>query len=281
MAVEFSPVATGSYSRVWCAACHVCAYKPWERPFEPEPLPQGSAVGMHDPLATCKNCGGLFCSVHGTCYSMFECAVCKPGKAVYESLVPGGGPQHVAAAEHMRDLALMISPDGSRRARSVIERIQSEQEARPSAAERRQVAGEQPAPSLLDGLATVIRKSMSDSVEGFGSAEARQFRWVPKAHDAERSDSFDAGRFGISIDAIGATVAATFADAEIDPRPDADLIIHGAALVALAVADEGVAEQMSHFEPGGEIAVKPPWKATHPALLDPIMWMILTAYQDQ
>jgi hypothetical protein len=28
----------------------------------------------------------------------------------------------------------------------------------------------------------------------------------------------------------------------------------------------------------GEVAVLPPWEVSHPVLLDPIMWLVATAY---
>jgi hypothetical protein len=237
-------------------------------------------AGLHDPLATCKSCGGLICSVHGTRYTEFECAVCNPGKAVKTGFFPDHDPAGAAAAAHLRELALIFAGPEPPGADAVVDRILSEQEAGPSAGERRGLAGRHPPANLVYGLATVIRESMGPGSRDLGGGEAQQVRWVPKVRGADRAEDSGADPLaGLSIDAIGAAVAATFSDVEVSPTPDAGLIVHGAALRALAVADAEVAELFRASEPGVEIPIKAPWEVTHPVLLDPIMWMILTGYQ--
>lgn len=269
-----------SFIRAACAGCYICAYLPHERPAKSHPLPAGSRVGANDPLASCRKCCGWVCSVHGTRYRAFECALCNAGEASQEALAPDGGPSRAAAAAYVRDLASSASDAELKRAGGVIRLIQAEQEAAPSAEERRELVGGKPASNLVYGLASVIREGMAGELfsEEMGG-EARSFRWIPKTKEGERWDADELG--GISIDAIGAAVAATFLGIEFFPRADAERVIHGAAIRALGVADQEVAEYLSRPGSSGEIPIKAPWEVTHPILLDPVMWMILTGYQQQ
>jgi hypothetical protein len=76
----------------------------------------------------------------------------------------------------------------------------------------------------------------------------------------------------IPLEVLSAAVREAFA--EIDPvepdaiTDDAVIVAAGALVMAVAVAHEPAAS-----------AIPPPWEMTHPALLDPVIWALATAYQ--
>jgi hypothetical protein len=265
---------------MWCAGCYICAYKPTARPREQHPLTAGSSVGPNDPLASCKTCSGWVCSVHGSRYSAFECALCNAGKAAQEALAPDGGPRKAAAAAFARDAGRWASDSDLEQARRVVGLIQAEQRKGSRSEEHREFIDGDPTGNLVYGLATVLRESLPDDVAKEFDGETRLFWQIPKVQGAEQFAASPKGEFGgISVDAVGATVAAVFSEVEISPRPDAERVIYGAALLALSLADEDTATRLSESGPEGEIQIKAPWEVSHPVLLDPVMWMVLTAYR--
>jgi hypothetical protein len=267
-----------------CAGCYVCAYLPDRRPAEPQPLPSGSPVGALDPLASCNTCSVWACSLHGTRYTAFECAICTQGKAVKAATAPDGGPDQAAAAVLAREAGRQASDAELRRADVALELIASDQREPPRGESRRDFADEEKSPNLVYGLAAAIREGVAEEAAGeFEESErgfARHFREVPKVQGFTRSDATPIGGAGrISIEAIGAAVEATFADVEISPRPDAARILHGAVVLALSLADAETAGRLGESKGREEIPVKAPWEVSHPVLLDPAMWMVLTAYR--
>lgn len=84
----------------------------------------------------------------------------------------------------------------------------------------------------------------------------------------------------MQLDVIGASVAATFADGELRMDGASTTALTGALLAAMATADRQnyALGPLSHPEQVASIEVKPPWEVSHPVLLDPVMWMVATAY---
>jgi hypothetical protein len=52
----------------------------------------------------------------------------------------------------------------------------------------------------------------------------------------------------------------------------------GALLLAMTIADHPEMHDHADSVEPGEVAVLPPWEVSHPVLLDPIMWLVATAY---
>jgi len=119
-------------------------------------------------------------------------------------------------------------------------------------------------PNLVFNLAAVIRQRD----RGVGE-------FVPKVETGDQSYGL------VSIDAVSAVVRAAFVGQEITKQSDDVVrILMGALLLALSVAHEPVARRRAEA-PGEwtrDVGVPPPWEATYPVLLDPIMWMVGTAF---
>jgi hypothetical protein len=83
---------------------------------------------------------------------------------------------------------------------------------------------------------------------------------------------------GVSVEAVGAVVRSTFADvAAVQPGAGAVHVATGALLMAVVVADR--ANEGGRVAPA-EVDVPPPWLVTNPPLVDPVIWLLDTAYQD-
>jgi len=166
------------------------------------------------------------------------------------------------------------------RTRGVVELIQTEQRRGPRSEAHRELAGGESTPNLVYDLSTVVRENLfDDAAREFDGGEVR-FWQIPRVQGAERFAASPMGEFGgISIDAVGAAVAAVFSEVEISPRSDAKRVIYGASLLALSLADEETAARLSESGSEEEIPIKAPWEVSHPVLLDPVMWMVLTAYR--
>lgn len=81
--------------------CYVCAYKRTEKPGTLQSLPSGSLAGQNDDLGTCSICSVWACSIHGTRYGLFECAICTPATAVKQAIVVGSAGNASAAIAYL------------------------------------------------------------------------------------------------------------------------------------------------------------------------------------
>ncbi|RQM34892.1 hypothetical protein [Rhodococcus ruber] len=106
---------------------------------------------------------------------------------------------------------------------------------------------------------------------------------APEIDEQFRSDvGYDS--FGLTIDEIAATVRARFDGREFrtEVSEQAVLTFAGALYLAYRTADERLLDrdQMA----AEQVLIEPPmapWHVSRPALLDPIMWMVGTAYAIQ
>jgi hypothetical protein len=166
------------------------------------------------------------------------------------------------------------------RVRSAVDRIAQRSDAKDRVTDALALArprsGE---PDLLVNFAEVIRSRIGESGD-----------YIPGVRRGGSSDAFASGarqdpprpESSISIDAVGAAVRDAFAGRVIEVTDDAVEIVTGALLLAMAVAN-----RPGHARSGGEMAraaldanVQLPWEITHPILLDPVMWVVATAYED-
>jgi hypothetical protein len=76
---------------------------------------------------------------------------------------------------------------------------------------------------------------------------------------------------GLSLAAIGAAASETLfpPGAEVSFRPQAERVALGALLGALSLANDS---------PLAETELPAPWEVDHPDLVDPVMWLVGTAY---
>jgi|GEM_PF-3121585 len=248
-------------------SCYLCAYRSTKAAKEPEPLPPGSPAKPNDNLATCSSCAVWACSSHGIRYAKFECLMCMPKSAITEVVVaqtpPTGTGGAAAALAHLVGERTTENQKG--RMGSALAQIRRDSEAsRMTVQEQRIVPAGTGEPNLIANLAAVIREH-SRSVEGV----------VPKVRT-------QAGSYGVvSIDAVSAAVRNTFAATEfVEPSDEVVKVLMGALLLSLSVAHEPVARRRA-TEPAdwpAKVEVPPPWEISHPGLLDPVLWMIGTAY---
>jgi hypothetical protein len=116
-------------------------------------------------------------------------------------------------------------------------------------------------PNLVENLAGVIRQQV-DMERGF-------------IYNVQGRD--DSGT--LSIDRIAAAVRATFRAVDLaELTPEVVVTVTGALALATRTADARSRASVSS-RVLGEPEISPPWAVTHPALLDPVLWMVGTAYQ--
>lgn len=259
--------------------CYLCVY-------DPQAVPAGKPRGRFfsfprgEEVGTCARCSVAACTAHGARRAQFECAICEPGRATESVLLsqaeasPSGG----AAAALAHSVGAAAADGEQDRVRRALEIIN--QHARERGPERGDESLAAPSherrPNLLTNLAGVIREQGAPL-----RGEEAELGLIPKVQRERRSG--DIPQDAVSIEEISAAVAATFAGAEVNfsSTQTAVEVVHGAVLLAMSTAD---ARNPSH-PPGSYstelnyVEVLPPWRVTHPVLLDPVMWMVLTAYQ--
>jgi hypothetical protein len=208
--------------------------------------------------------------MHGTRYSPFECAICTPATAAKQALVAGSAGNAAAAVAHL--VGSQATPAFRDRAGAALELVVADGRRQADGQEdaRALVAPDTGRPNLVTNLADVIRGS---------AGGPRAFLPAVRATTQE-TGSMPAG--AVSIDAIGGSVRETFAGREfLDPTPDAATIAAGSLLLAFSLADETIAASRSEQPaswPGLANGLPAPWEVSHPVLLDPVIWMVGTAY---
>jgi hypothetical protein len=264
--------------------CYLCAYQLDEEPEALDGLPNGSPAWAGYALGTCYMCNVWACALHGTRYGQFECAMCTPAVATQHALSPAAPPAdigaRVAAAAVAYEVGIQASDDVRSRVRMALieiarhQRLVSPFEALSAAKPR---SGE---PDLLLNFAEVIRARTGETGEFLPGVqpEAPRESVAPGAPRPARGP-----QASISIDALGGAVRAAFTGKVLDVTADAIDIVAGALLLSMAVANR---PRLRGHGPDAvdaalEAKVAPPWRVTHPVLLDPVMWLIATAYEDQ
>jgi hypothetical protein len=81
----------------------------------------------------------------------------------------------------------------------------------------------------------------------------------------------------VSLEAISAATASAFAGNEVinEVTDERVIVATGALIMALVVANDQHGDGFV-LSPS-EVRLVAPWEATHPGLLDPVMWMLATA----
>jgi len=242
--------------------CYLCAYLHSESPNQPRSLPASSQADADEPLATCSICSVWACSSHGSRYQGFECAICVPALAVIQAVLPGAGP--IPATTKAQQAGSQLTERVQNRARAALQHILTDGRHTYDYSYGPPPFGANE-PNLVTDLAAVVRQQ------------------VPEIDTQLR---FDVGNynFGLSIDEISATVRARFDGREFSSEVSepAVVTVAGALLLAYRTADQRpqdrdqMAAEQALIEP--PVA---PWHVSHPALLDPIMWMVGTAYAIQ
>lgn len=251
-------------------ACYLCAYTSKDVPQQVDPLPANSPANPRSPLATCWKCSVWACSLHGTLYSSFECARCTPGVAVTQVLTTGptnpNGPTAAALANFAGGDATQRQIE---RMRTAVSRVIDDAKSADIGEPHVQFLAPTAKPNnVVADLASVVAKHTDYGRRGspfFAAAEQR-----PGGP--------------LSIEAVAASVRSTFARSPISEATDAVVTtVMGALLMAEAVAHDPIARARSSADriwPSDREPLPPPWAVSHPGLLDPVMWLIGTAYEE-
>jgi hypothetical protein len=243
--------------------CYLCAYKRPETPSAHHQLPAGSPAGANDELGGCWKCNVWACSTHGTRYGQFECAICTPASAATSVLV--ATPVAGAAATRAYNPGARANSRLRTRVVSAVNAVLRDSR-RPQEIDARALAAPQTGnPNLVTNLADVIREHDPGLELGL----------VPATQDDGQ------GRGITSVDVIGGAVREQFTGVSlVEPDEHAITIVTGALLLGYALADDPTQAQRTEDGYGGWSTIEylpPPWRVTHPVLLDPVLWMLGTA----
>ena len=248
--------------------CYICAYKGSNA--YGSALPSGSPAAATDVLGACYSCFVLACSSHASRAGQYQCVICQHTAAlIFASSPPPttgasvGGPTSTlraarpagAAAAAEAYLRGRQSPEFATQAMSrALQRLQGDAHQ----ARERSVVAETVLPSAE---ATDEPNIIANFPEAVSVACQRQ---------GIRSE-MPQGAGGLSLEAIGAAARETFFPVGTDPSfgPNFEQIALGALIGALSVADD---------QPITPHRLPSPWEVAHPELLDPVMWLLGTAY---
>lgn len=251
-------------------ACYLCAYRSQSLPQQIQPLPSGSPAQPHDDLGTCWKCAVWACSGHGTLYSYFECARCTPSIATQQVLITGPtNPGQPAAAALAYSIGKEARPEQLMRMEAAVGRVLHDAR-----------SADIGSPHVQFFASALVEGNLVADLSGFIAArtDLGPRAVVPLARAAQRPTG------ELSIEAVAASVRATFAGVELTAEPTDEIVttVMGALLMAEAVAHDPVARSKSvggPFWPSAVEAFPPPWNVSHPGLLDPVMWLIGTAFE--
>jgi hypothetical protein len=266
-------------------SCYLCAYKRSEKPRTLQSLPSGSPAGQNDELGTCAICSVWACSIHGTLYGVFECAICTPARSVKEATVAGSAGNASAAMAYL--VGLGASPIVRARMGRALELVvgAGRQQSDRQEDNRLLVVPGAEEPNLVTNLAEVIRGPASGPRAFVPAVRATSWAAGSMVDEARLEEAQPTGAVpsgAISIDAVGGSVREAFRGSRfLEPIREAETIATGSMLLAYSLAEETIAtqrgEQPSDW-PGLVDEFRAPWQVSHPVLLDPVMWMMGTAY---
>lgn len=232
-------------------ACYLCAYKSPKAPETQESLEDDSPASPTDELGACFDCGVFACSQHGTRYRLFKCAICKPATVVAQVLAPQPAaavpglppvrlPLHQAAFVGRRE----ASTRGVIQMRGALERIRRDQEQAMSSLERNELP---PEPNIVFNFPSIVAAQAdtgpSEDLRSVGDAIAERFTVPPVRGGVSPNDVFG---------------------------------VLGALVMAYDVADDQSTVSFRGLESRRRDV--PPWRVSHPGLLDPAIWLVGTAY---
>jgi hypothetical protein len=257
--------------------CYLCIYEPLAVPAGHQLHRELSSPQTGEEIGICARCSVAACTAHGARHAQFECAICEPARAAESVMLPEArvSPAAGAATALAESVGATVAGEKQDRIRVALEIIRSDAHRREEGRGFLVAPSHEREPNLVANLAGVIRE------QAFLPEDEAERNLIPKVQ-VEGASTGERVRH-VSIEAISAAVAATFADADVAPpdtRSATDAVL-GAVLLAMSIADArnptlvpgSSAEEMEGVE------IVAPWQVTHPVLLDPVMWMILTAYQ--
>lgn len=216
---------------------------------------------------------------------MFECAMCEAANAATQATTAGSAGNASAVTAHLvGSNASVPLRRRVRRALSLVARDGSRPPSRQGDL-RYLVAPDAGEPNLVVNLAEVIRgtaggpRAFVPAVRVMGQADGSM------AYDARLAEAGPAGPVppgAVSIDVIGGSVREAFLGHRLlEPTPEAVSIAAGSLLLGYSLAEQTIAASRAESPfgwPERAYDFPPPWQVSHPVLLDPVMWMIGTAY---
>lgn len=237
--------------------CYLCAWGSHQKPDDYQPLPADSPVAATEPLGTCHRCFVWACSEHASRFSWYECAICTPARAAAAALT-GSGVGGASTAQAHR--AGELTSQGLRQSATDLINLLAAERDRPVEVRAELAASGVGEPNLVLNLAESIR-SLADN----------RFGVTALGPDGRTAD--------LSFDAIGASVRERFAGRPIEPATQfSATVVAGALVMAYTLADPPYAARRLELEAGLEPRLPPPWQVSNPAILDPTLWMLGTAY---
>lgn len=262
-------------------SCYLCAYQKTQTPETPEPLPATAPTTATDALGSCWKCSVWACSLHGTRYGQFTCAMCLYAAAAVSALTSGRG----APAPPDR------GGDGGGIARSLVhltglaasESIRNQVQhalSRIGADHARLRRPGEPRPDLFDDAQPNL---ISDLPGGISRSQHPPDAVLPPVRGLSISEPASSGTRSeaVSIEAVGVQVRDTFAaipELELDDASVLD--VAGALILSLSLADTDTANEiaMRGFSELEASQLPAPWAVSHPVLIDPVMWLVATAF---
>lgn len=255
-------------------ACYVCAYGRASGPQTVDPLPASSAVAVTEPIGTCWRCSVWACSIHATRPGQFECVICVPASATQNVVTPSGAPSTASGRASSAASALLVgqaaTPEQLDRTAFALARIQADHEAAPERPELFAFARATAEPNLIANLAGSIQEQRRDDSPV-----------VPEIRD-DFADARGDAVGALPLETIAAAVRGKFLGAQVDFAPTSEervRTVTGALLLASTVAHRQPSDARS-IDPSA-VELPPPWEMTHPVLLDPVMWLVATAYHSR
>jgi hypothetical protein len=237
-------------------SCFLCAYGRKRTPKTPDKIEGVTPPPPPETLGTCWRCSVHACSAHGSRPGQFVCAICEGADVVQATISPDADALSVTAAATIPKAAVRGQEAPARLVGTVeqaLELLTRAGRLRPSHEERLALA--------FPG------EGVSDLVLNLSEA-IREVAAVRRAAFSAPVSGLDRLPEGL-VDTVGGAVRERFAGREIVIPPAAALIVTGALVLAVEVADDS--------EDPFEAALRPPWELSDPLLLDPVMWMVSTA----
>jgi hypothetical protein len=266
--------------------CYLCAYQLSNTPESRKDLPDNAPAWSWYALGTCCICNVWACALHGTRYGQFECAICTPAVATQHALgiadpPPDGRSDAAASTALAYEAGVNVSDTVQATVKAALEDIAGQERRDVSRSEDLSLARPRSGdPDLLLNYAEVIRARTGEHGDFLPGVQ-------PEWRESRKSMADGAPQppgppdSAVSIDAVGATVRHAFAGRSIEVTDDGVVIVTGALLLSMAVANRPRPRPADPELMDAVPEVGLPWEITHPVLLDPVMWVIATAYGDR
>ncbi|MDH6110108.1 hypothetical protein P3T36_005834 [Kitasatospora sp. MAP12-15] len=243
-------------------SCYLCAYMSSKQPQTHQPLQTGSPINSTDDLGTCTKCNVWACSEHSQRPATFLCAMCLSATAIQQAACGTAAGSAAAAQAHLVGDQLDANSPLLRETHEALAAV---------VADGQQAGGEEDLRSLV-----ALNKGEPNLVTNLGDWIVREYSVHAAPAVRGHEPQWSPGGY-VSVQVVGGAVREAFSGHPMfDPSDEAVTTVAGAMILAYSIADDTVAAQVSA---GREVPSLPrPWQVTRPVLLDPVIWMVGSAY---